>query len=82
MLAFSFKNYCRALMAAIVTLVSALLAPAASAQDWVGSTGTVDPNSTNLVKYINGRVELRSGRRHRVYPIQRAPGPRSGPGLE
>jgi hypothetical protein len=31
----------------------------AHAQAWVGSTGTVDPNSTNLVKYINGRVELR-----------------------
>src|SRR5258708_4155115 len=35
-------------------------APAAQAQDWIGSTGTVDPNSTNLVKYINGRVELRN----------------------
>jgi hypothetical protein len=34
--------------------------PLAHAQVWVGSTGTVDPNSTNLVKYINGRVELRS----------------------
>src|SRR5258708_18756489 len=34
--------------------------PAAHAQVWVGSTGTVDPNSTNLVKYINGRVELRN----------------------
>jgi hypothetical protein len=33
---------------------------AAHAQDWVGSTGTVDPNSTNLVKYINGRIELRN----------------------
>ena len=32
----------------------------AHAQVWVGSTGTVDPNSTNLVKYINGRVELRN----------------------
>ncbi|HEY2114428.1 MAG TPA: hypothetical protein VGJ51_05035 [Candidatus Angelobacter sp.] len=32
----------------------------ARAQTWVGSTGTVDPNSTNLVKYINGRVELRN----------------------
>ncbi|HEY4678407.1 MAG TPA: hypothetical protein VIJ01_14670 [Candidatus Angelobacter sp.] len=32
----------------------------AHAQTWVGSTGTVDPNSTNLVKYINGRVELRN----------------------
>jgi len=34
--------------------------PAAHAQTWVGSTGTVDPNSVNLVKYINGRVELRN----------------------
>jgi hypothetical protein len=34
--------------------------PKAHAQVWVGSTGTVDPNSTNLVKYINGRVELRN----------------------
>lgn len=32
----------------------------AHAQTWVGSTGTVDPNNTNLVKYINGRVELRN----------------------
>ncbi|HEY2234192.1 MAG TPA: hypothetical protein VGK01_12035, partial [Candidatus Angelobacter sp.] len=31
-----------------------------NAQVWIGSTGTVDPNSTNLVKYINGRVELRN----------------------
>lgn len=36
------------------------LASAASAQDWVGSTGTVDPNSVNLVKYIDGKVELRN----------------------
>lgn len=34
--------------------------PRSHAQIWVGSTGTVDPNSTNLVKYINGRVELRN----------------------
>ena len=39
--------------------VLALNVPA-HAQVWVGSTGTVDPNSTNLVKYINGRVELRN----------------------
>jgi len=38
----------------------AFIIPAAHAQTWVGSTGTVDPNSTNLVKYINGRVELRN----------------------
>jgi hypothetical protein len=38
----------------------AFSSPGAHAQDWVGSTGTVDPNSTNLVKYINGRVELRN----------------------
>jgi hypothetical protein len=35
-------------------------APMLQAQTWVGSTGTVDPNSVNLVKYINGRVELRN----------------------
>lgn len=40
--------------------VLAFSMPAAHAQVWVGSTGTVDPNSTNLVKYINGRVELRN----------------------
>lgn len=40
--------------------VLAISVPPAHAQDWVGSTGTVDPNSTNLVKYINGRVELRN----------------------
>jgi hypothetical protein len=45
-------------LAAMVVL--AFSVPAASAQTWVGSTGTVDPNSTNLVKYINGRVELRN----------------------
>ena len=57
MLVLSFKGCCRGFMM-IATL--ALLAPVARAQDWVGSTGTVDPNSTNLVKYINGRVELRN----------------------
>jgi hypothetical protein len=40
--------------------VLAISAPPARAQTWVGSTGTVDPNSTNLVKYIDGRVELRN----------------------
>jgi len=37
-----------------------LYAPAALAQTWVGSTGTVDPGSANLVKFVDGRVELRS----------------------
>ena len=46
------------MLAAMV--VMALTVPMAGAQTWVGSTGTVDPNSTNLVKYINGRVELRN----------------------
>ena len=45
-------------LAAMAVLVFSV--PPAHAQDWVGSTGTVDPNSTNLVKYINGRVELRN----------------------
>ena len=45
-------------LAAVAAL--AFSASAAQAQVWVGSTGTVDPNSTNLVKYINGRVELRN----------------------
>jgi hypothetical protein len=45
-------------LAAMAVLVFSL--PPAHAQVWVGSTGTVDPNSTNLVKYINGRVELRN----------------------
>jgi hypothetical protein len=44
-----------AVMAALVFNI-----PAAHAQTWIGSTGTVDPNSVNLVKYINGRVELRN----------------------
>ena len=57
MVAFILKNGLRGLLA----LASfALFVSAASAQDWVGSTGTVDPNSVNLVKYINGRVELRN----------------------
>src|SRR4029077_20147520 len=45
-------------LAAMAVLVFSV--PPAHAQVWVGSTGTVDPNSTNLVKYINGRVELRN----------------------
>jgi hypothetical protein len=51
------RKYCFGLvvMAALVCTL-----PAAHAQTWVGSTGTVDPNSTNLVKYIDGRVELRN----------------------
>ena len=57
MLVLSWKNCCRGLVA---MLALAFLVPAASAQVWVGSTGTVDPNSVNLVKYINGRVELRN----------------------
>jgi hypothetical protein len=44
---------------AVITVL-AFGMPKAHAQVWVGSTGTVDPNSTNLVKYINGRVELRN----------------------
>ena len=40
--------------------IAAFIAPAASAQVWAGSTGTVDPNSVNLVKYIDGKVELRN----------------------
>jgi len=51
------KKFCLGL-AAMVAL--AFSAPAAHAQVWVGSTGTVDPNSTNLVKYIDGKVELRN----------------------
>ena|ERR1700704_3758245 len=53
----SFKKMCFAL-AAVAAFT--FFASAAQAQVWVGSTGTVDPNSTNLVKYINGRVELRN----------------------
>jgi len=45
-------------LAAMAVLVFSV--PPAHAQVWVGSTGTVDPNSTNLVKYIDGRVELRN----------------------
>ena len=51
------RTFCFGL-AAMVGL--AFSAPAAHAQVWVGSTGTVDPNSTNLVKYIDGKVELRN----------------------
>jgi len=51
------RKYCFGL-AVIAVLVFTI--PIAHAQTWVGSTGTVDPNSVNLVKYINGRVELRN----------------------
>ena len=51
------RRFCLALA---VMVILAFSAPAAHAQVWVGSTGTVDPNSTNLVKYIDGRVELRN----------------------
>lgn len=57
MVVFSLKKFCLCLLA--LALIAGFV-PAASAQVWVGSTGTVDPNSTNLVKYINGRVELRA----------------------
>ena len=53
----NFRNMCLGL-AAMAAL--AFSAPMLQAQTWVGSTGTVDPNSVNLVKYINGRVELRN----------------------
>src|SRR5579864_9566931 len=55
--AYSFRNVCLTFIATAVLVFSA---PASQAQTWVGSTGTVDPNSTNLVKYIDGRVELRN----------------------
>src|ERR1041385_187115 len=51
------RKYCFGL-AMLTALVFNI--PEAHAQTWVGSTGTVDPNSVNLVKYINGRVELRN----------------------
>jgi hypothetical protein len=51
------RTYCFGL--AVITFL-AFAMPKANAQVWVGSTGTVDPNSTNLVKYIDGRVELRN----------------------
>jgi hypothetical protein len=51
------RKYCFGL---VFIAVLAFSVPRSHAQVWVGSTGTVDPNSTNLVKYINGRVELRS----------------------
>jgi len=57
MLLVSLKRYC---LGFIVLAVAMLGSAAASAQVWVGSTGTVDPNSVNLVKYIDGRVELRN----------------------
>ena len=51
------KKFCLGLAAMAILAFSM---PAAQAQVWVGSTGTVDPNSTNLVKYIDGKVELRN----------------------
>src|SRR6478672_13608717 len=51
------RKYCFGL--AVITVL-AFGMPKAHAQVWVGSTGTVDSNSTNLVKYIDGRVELRN----------------------
>jgi hypothetical protein len=53
-------SYLRKFFLGLSVLSLALIVPSAHAQVWVGSTGTVDPNSTNLVKYINGRVELRN----------------------
>jgi hypothetical protein len=54
--------FCRRKLCLGLFTIAALVfsASTARAQVWVGSTGTVDPNSTNLVKYINGRVELRN----------------------
>lgn len=54
---FCIRNLC---LAVVVMAVFAFNAPAVQAQTWVGSTGTVDPNSVNLVKYIDGKVELRN----------------------
>jgi hypothetical protein len=57
MMVFSRKN------SGLVFLALAIMAffpRVATAQVWVGSTGTVDPNSVNLVKYIDGKVELRN----------------------
>ena len=54
---FNFRNMCLGLVAMAAL---AFGAPMLQAQTWVGSTGTVDPNSVNLIKYINGRVELRN----------------------
>jgi hypothetical protein len=51
------RKYCFGLTLMAVLVFSV---PRSHAQVWVGSTGTVDPNSTNLVKYIDGRVELRN----------------------
>lgn len=53
---YRFRNVCLALIAVAVLALSAPV----QAQTWVGSTGTVDPNSTSLVKYIDGKVELRN----------------------
>jgi hypothetical protein len=53
-------SYLRKFFLGLSLLSLAFIVPSAHAQVWVGSTGTLDPNSTNLVKYINGRVELRN----------------------
>jgi len=53
-------SYLRKFVLGLSLLSLAFIVPSAHAQVWVGSTGTVDPNSVNLVKYINGRVELRN----------------------
>lgn len=55
-----FASYLRKFFLGLAVLALSVTVPAAHAQDWAGSTGTVDPGSTNLVKYINGRVELRA----------------------
>src|SRR5579871_3390566 len=78
MLVDRFRNVCLAL---VVVAVLAFSAAAAQAQTWVGSTGTVDPNSTNLVKYIDGKVELRNDApvgatafiRYNVLPVRDLP---------
>jgi hypothetical protein len=57
MLIFSPKNSC---LIFLTLAIMAFLSSSAAAQVWVGSTGTVDPNSVNLVKYIDGKVELRN----------------------
>ena len=47
-------------LAALVMAALVFNGSVAQAQTWTGSAGTVDPNSTNLTKYIDGRVELRN----------------------
>ncbi|HKD80349.1 MAG TPA: hypothetical protein VKH81_11700 [Candidatus Angelobacter sp.] len=57
MKALSTRNIC---LAVVVVAAFVFNATVIQAQTWVGSTGTVDPNSTNLIKYIDGKVELRN----------------------